>query len=64
MTSEQAETLQIEIRRRLSPEERMRMVFAMIEDGFALMVASIRAAHPDYMPEKFRAALRTRIYSE
>ncbi len=62
MTPEQAEALQIEMWRRLLLEERFRMVLAMIEDGFALVAASIRAAHPEYTPEEFRAALRKRIY--
>jgi hypothetical protein len=64
MTPEQAEALQVEMWRRLSPEERLRIVFAMIEDGFALVAASIRTTHPEYTPEEFRAALRTRIYGE
>ena len=64
MTPEQAEALQIEMWRRLSPEERLRIVFAMIEDGFALVAASIRTAHPEYTPEEFRVALRKRIYND
>lgn len=64
MTPEQAEALQIEMWRRLPLEERIRIVFAMIEDGFALVAASIRAAHPEYTPEEFRAALRKRIYND
>jgi hypothetical protein len=36
----------------------------MIEDGFALVAASIRAAHPEYTPEEFQAALRRRIYND
>ena len=64
MTPEQADALQVERWRRLPPEERLRMVFAMIEDGFALVAASIRAAHPEYTPEQFRAALRKRIYDD
>lgn len=58
MTPEEATERQIERWRRLSLEERLRIVFAMIEDGFALVAASIRAAHPEYTPEAFRAALR------
>jgi len=61
---EQAEALQVEMWRRLSLEERFRMVTAMIEDGFTLVAASIRAAHPEYTPEEFRAALRKRIYDD
>ncbi len=64
MTPEQAEALQVERWRQLSLEERMRMVFAMIEDGFALVAASIRAAHPEYTPGEFQAALRKRIYHD
>ncbi len=64
MTPEQAEALQIERWRKLPPEERMRMVFAMIEDGFALVAAPIRAAHPEYTPEEFRTALRKRVYDD
>jgi hypothetical protein len=64
MNREQAEALQIEMWQQLPPEERMRMVFAMIEDGFALVAASIRAAHPEYTPEEFRAALRKRVYDD
>ncbi len=37
MTPEQARALQVERWRKLLPEERLRMVFAMIEDGFALV---------------------------
>lgn len=64
MTPEQAEALQVEMWRQLSLEERFRIVVAMIEDGFALVAASIRAAHPEYTPEQFRAALRKRIYDD
>ena len=64
VTPEQAEALQVEIWQRLSLEERFRIVAAMIEDGFALVAASIRAAHPEYTPEEFRAALRKRIYDD
>ncbi len=64
MTPEQAEALQVEMWRRLSLEERFRIVVAMIEDGFALVAASIRAAHPEYTPEEFRAAMRKRIYDD
>jgi hypothetical protein len=46
MTPEQAETLQVEMWRRLSLQERLRIVFAMIEDGFALVAASIRTTYP------------------
>ena len=56
--------MQIEMWRRLSPEERLRIIFAMIEDGFAMVAASIRAAHPEYTPEEFGAALRQRIYGD
>jgi hypothetical protein len=61
MTPEQAEALQVEMWRRLPLEERFRIVATMIEDGFALVAASIRAAHPEYTPEEFRAAMRKRI---
>ena len=64
MIPEQAQALQVEMWRRLSLEERFRMVAAMIEDGFALVAASIRAAHPEYTPEEFRAAMRKRIYDD
>jgi hypothetical protein len=64
MTPEQAEALQVEIWRQLPLEERFRIVAAMIEDGFALVAASIRAAHPEYTPEEFRAAMRKRIYND
>jgi hypothetical protein len=62
MTPEQAEALQAEMWHRLPPEERLRIVFAMIEDGFALVAASIRAVHPEYTLEEFRTALRKRVY--
>jgi hypothetical protein len=62
MTPEQADALQVEMWRRLPPEERLRIVFAVIEDGFALVATSIRAAHPEYTPEEFRVALRKRVY--
>jgi len=64
VTPEQAEALQVQMWRRLSLEERFRIVVAMIEDGFALVAASIRAAHPEYTPEEFRAAMRKRIYDD
>ena len=64
MTPEEASAPQVEMWQRLPLEERLRMVFAMIEDGFALVAASIRAEHPEYTPEEFRAALRKRIYGE
>ncbi len=44
MIPEQAEALQVEMWRQLPPEERMRRVFAMIEDGFTLVAVSIRTA--------------------
>jgi hypothetical protein len=46
MTPEKAAEQQLERWQRLSLEERFRIVAAMIEDGFALVAASIRAAHP------------------
>ncbi len=64
MTPEQATERQIKMWRRPPLEERLRIVFAMIEDGSALVAASIQAAHPEYTPEEFRAALRKRIYND
>ncbi len=64
MTPDEASAQQAERWRRLSLEERLRIIFAMIEDGFALVAASVRAAHPQCTPEEFRAALRKRIYDD
>ncbi len=64
MTPEQASAMQIEMWRRLSPERRLRIVFEMIEDGFAMVATSIRRAHPEYTPEELGAALRKRIYDD
>jgi hypothetical protein len=64
MTPEQAEAVQLERWRRLSLEDRFRIVAAMIEDGFNLVAASIRAEHPEYGPEEVRTALRKRIYDD
>jgi hypothetical protein len=64
MTPEQAEALQVEMWRRLSLGERFRLVAGMIEDGFNLVAASIRAAHPEYTPEEVQTALRKRIYDD
>jgi len=49
-----AEVLQAEMWRQLQLEERPRIVFAMI-------AASIHAAHLEYSPEEFEAILRKRI---
>ncbi len=64
MTPENAELVQLELWRKLSLENRFRMVAAMIEDGFNLVAASIRAEHPEYDPEEVRTALRKRIYDD
>lgn len=64
MTPENAEIFQLELWRKLSLEDRFRMVAAMIEDGFNLVAASIRAEHPEYGPEEVRSALRKRIYDD
>ncbi len=64
MTPEQASAMQIEMWRRLSLEERLRIIFAMIEDGFAMVATSIRRAHPEYTPAELRVALRQRIYGD
>jgi hypothetical protein len=64
MTPEKAEALQVEMWRQLSLEERFRLVAGMIEDGFKLAAASIRAAHPEYTPEEVRTALRKGIYDD
>ncbi len=64
MTPEQAGAMQIEMWRRLSPEERLRIIFGMIEDGFAMVATSIRRAHPEFTPEELGAALRERIYGD
>jgi hypothetical protein len=64
MTPENAEIVQLELWRKLSLEDRFRMVAAMIEDGFNLVAASIRAEHPEYGPEEVRSALRKRIYDD
>lgn len=47
MIPEQAEVLPVERWRRLSLEERFRIVAAMIEDGFALVAASIGRRIPN-----------------
>jgi hypothetical protein len=64
MTPENAEAVQFEMWRRLSLEARFRFVAAMIDDGFNLVAASIRAEHPEYGPEEVRSALRKRIYDD
>jgi len=64
MTPENAETVQLEMWRRLSLAERFRIVAVMIEDGFKLVAASIRAEHPEYGPEEVRTALKKRIYDD
>lgn len=64
MTPENAEAVQFEMWRRLSLEARFRLVAAMIDDGFNLVAASIRAEHPEYGPEEVRSALRKRIYDD
>ena len=64
MTPENADTVQLEMWQRLSLEDRLRFVAAMIEDGFKLVAASIRAEHPEYGPEEVRTALRKRIYDD
>jgi len=64
VTPEQASAVQIEMWRRLSAEERLRIIFEMIEDGFAMVATSIRRAHPEYTPEEVAAALRQRIYGD
>ncbi len=64
MTPEQAGTVQTEMWRRLSPQERLRIIFGMIEDGFAMVATSIRRAHPEYTAEELGAALRERIYGD
>ena len=64
MTPEEAEAVQLGMWRRLSLEERFPIVAAMIEDGFNLVAASIRAEHPEYNPEEVRAALCQRIYGD
>ena len=62
MRPEQGSALQIELWGRRSPEERLRMIFGLIEDGFAMAATAIRRAHPECTLEEFRAALRKRIY--
>ena len=64
MTPEQASAMQIDMWRRLWPKERLRIIFEMIEDGFAMVATSIRQAHPEYTPEELGAALRKRIYGD
>ena len=64
MTPDEAETVQLAMWRRLSLEDRFRIVAAMIEDGFNLVTASIRAEHPEYSAEEVRSALRKRIYDD
>ena len=64
MRPEQASALQIEMWRRRTPEERLRIIFGMIEDGYAMVAAAIRRDHPECTPEEFRAALRQRIYDD
>ena len=64
MTPDEAETVQLAMWRRLSLDDRFRIVAAMIEDGFNLVAAFIRAEHPEYSPEEVRTALRKRIYDD
>jgi hypothetical protein len=64
MTPERAGAVQLERWRRLPLEDRFRIVASMIEDGFNLVAASIRAEHPEYGREEVRTALRKRIYDD
>jgi len=50
MTPEEASVEQIERWCKLSLEERLRMAFAMIEDGFLPGRRIDPAAHPEYTP--------------
>src|SRR5438128_2059180 len=56
-TTAEAANVQIEIYRRMAPEQRLKQAFEMTEFARALSAAGVRARHPDYTERQVRLAV-------
>jgi len=56
-TSPEAHRVQMEILRRLSPEQRLRQAFELTELARAISAAGVRARHPDYTEHQVHMAV-------
>jgi len=55
-TSPAADAVQLEVYRRMPPEERLRVGLELTELSRGLLVAGVRARHPEYDEEGIRLA--------
>ena len=63
-TDARAEQVQLELLRRMSPEQRIALAVQMSEDVRALARAGIRARHPEYSDAQLRHALFRLMYGD
>ena len=56
-TSPEADRVQIDIYRRMPPEERLKQAFAMTEFARTLSAAGVRSRHPDYTEHQVHMAV-------
>lgn len=61
-TAPDARRVQIEVLRRMAPEERVRVAVAMSEEAREITSAGICASHPGWTEERVLRELLTRIY--
>lgn len=61
-TSSRAAALQVEIHRRFTPAERLRMAIEMSEFARSLTWAGIRSRHPEYSDAEIERELLTLLY--
>jgi len=61
-TSEKAAALQIEIHRRFSPSERLRMAMEMSDFARSLTRAGIRSRHPEDSDDEIERKLLEQLY--
>jgi hypothetical protein len=58
---EQVEWLRVELYRRMTPQQRMRIAARLFEDGISIVRSSILDRHPDIDPHELHCQIRRRV---
>ncbi len=63
-TTDAARRVQLDVIRRMTPDERVGAAVRMSEDARSIAVSGIRSRHPEWSEERVRRELLVRIYGE
>jgi hypothetical protein len=57
-TSREIEKIQVNILRKMEPEQRLKLVFQLFETEKKLLIEGIRSRHPEYTEKEIKLALK------